>query len=54
MAMELMAGNDPPTTLMTPFVFFKVQAEDYDPSLPESLNPYSAVPIDVTREMFGE
>jgi ribose transport system substrate-binding protein len=54
MAMELVKGNDPPTMLLMPFLFFKVQPDDYDPSLPESLNPYSAVPSDVIREMFGE
>jgi ribose transport system substrate-binding protein len=54
MAMELAKGNDPPTMLMMPFLFFKVKVDDYDPSLPESLNPYSAVPTDVIREMFGE
>jgi ribose transport system substrate-binding protein len=54
MAMELVKNNDPPTMLMMPFLFFEVQPDDYDPSLPESLNPYSAVPTDVIREMFGE
>lgn len=54
MAMELVKGNDTTTLLTMPFLFFKVEADDYDPSLPESLNPYSAVPSDVIAEMFGE
>lgn len=54
MAMQLKAGNNPPTSVTVPFIFFKVQREDYDSSLPESLNPYSAVPPDVIQKMFEE
>ncbi len=52
MAMQLKAGNNPPTSITVPFILFKVEREDYDPSLPESLNPYSAVPPDVIQKMF--
>ena len=54
MALELAAGNEAPTMLTMPFLFFEVQRDHYDSSLSESLNPYSAVPTDVIQEMFGE
>jgi ribose transport system substrate-binding protein len=54
MGMQLQAGENPPTSLMVPFTFRKVVTEDYDPAMPETLNPLSDVPLDVTQQMFGE
>ncbi|MBN1316949.1 MAG: substrate-binding domain-containing protein [Anaerolineales bacterium] len=54
MGMKLNAGEEAPTSLMDPSTFFQVKSDDYDPTLSDSLNPYSAVPTDLYKIMFAE